>query len=297
MKRLLLYLSCFLLVGGSGTALQSCETWEMPSEQTLSINQGLVAYLPFDKGSLKDSIRLDEKRITQTITWGDTLEPAFVKGFSDTQGASNLAIYFNGQYPYPSRKGNFLSLEDTASLQFNNQFSISLWIKPDITKLTEPYAAMQIFHKSNYDGTGNESFSSMIRRVSTNVGSTMVNSTLMVLSNVKMDDPESLSNVSRCTLAGPGWQRATLTLNPSVIVNDSWHHIVFTYTGKYVSIYTDGNLSDAFELDGTKIQSCPGGDLRFGMGDIKSSSYFKGAMDEIRIYNRQLNDNEVKSLF
>ena len=77
---------------------------------------------------------------------------------------------------------------------------------------------------------------------------------------------------------------------------------VFTYNEIDGSAYLDGNLLNAFKLKGKSIQSCSGGDLRFGVQiknvkNEKDSQYFKGAMDEIRIYNRALNGGEVKALF
>ena len=294
MKRLLIYLSCFLLVGGSGTVLQSCGTWEVPVENTLSINKGIVAYLSFTKGSLKDSLIATDQRKNNTPTWGNVAtKPTFVKGFSDMQNGSDSAILFNG-------KGDFISLQDNPTLQFKTHFSISLWIQPDIKQLTERVSddAMQIYHKSAYDGLSNESYSTLLRRVKTSIKYDATQpftppvTTLMIRSNIKMENTKSI-----CDTAGRGWQTASFIVNPSIIETNSWHHIVFTYTEKYVSIYLDGNLLDNFPLEGGQIQSCPGGDLRFGMEDKPYPSFFKGAVDEIRIYNRQLTEREVKSLY
>ena len=199
MKRLFIYLSCFLLVGGSGTALQSCKTWEVPAENTLSINKGLVAYLPFTKGSLKDSLIATDQRRINNATWGDiTTKPTFVKGFLDAQDNADLAISFNGT-------SDFIALQDNPTLQFKTQFSISLWIKPDINQLKNSADAMQIFHKSNYNGTDNESFGSIIRPLDASIPNSpffsLNTKALMVTTYIKMENTNS-----RCAVAGPGWQ-------------------------------------------------------------------------------------------
>lgn len=296
MKRLLIYLGCFLLAGGCGALLQGCETWELPTEKRLSINEGLVAYLPFTKGSLRDSLL--DKRVSNNALWRDKdtarikTNPTFVKGFSDAQDGADLAIFFNGE-------GDFITLLDNPTLQFKANFSVSMWIKPDVKELKKvgTTEAMQIYHKSAYNGLSNESYSSLIRRAGLTVKDTVTTNSpltpiLQIRSNIKKENTDS-----RCDKAGPGWQPATFTVDPSIVENDSWHHIAFTYDESTVYVYLDGNLSGSLKLKGGQIQSCPGGDLRFGMGDTQYRFYFKGAMDEIRIYDRQLNDKEVKSLY
>jgi Concanavalin A-like lectin/glucanases superfamily len=294
MKRLLLYLSCFLLVGGSGAVLQGCETWEVPSENTLSITEGLVAYLPFTKGSLKDSISTGTTRASNDAIWGNPdTKPTFTEDFSGAKGGSKSAISFNGT-------SDFIKLIDNPKLQFKTTLTISLWIKPDVKQLKDKgvETPMQIFHKSAYEfPNNNESYSSQVRVVITyytdniNPGSIRTNSS-MFLPGFKMENTDS-----KCELSGPGWQVAPFFANSSFLELDFWHHIVFSCDESTFTSYLDGNLINSTKLRGGQIQSCPGGDLRFGIQFKESPLYFKGAMDEIRIYDRQLNENEVKSLY
>ncbi len=292
MKRLLIYLSCFLLVGGGGTLLQSCEAWEVPAEKMLSVGEGLVAYLPFTRGSLKDSLaKNDTRRRNDAVWWVDKQKPLFVKGFSSTKGDSDSAIYLNGMT-------DFIKILDNPSLQFDTTFSISLWISPEVADLEKDISRrMQIYNKSDFITSLNESYSSSIRTIITTVDSG-TGTTLMILANVKQGD--------NCTKAGQGWKDLKFIINAKIIESDTWHHIVFTYNRTTASMYLDGNLLDVY-ADGNKvltagrIDKCAGGDLRFGIQNLGSNglyaNYFHGAMDEIRIYNRQLNDEEVRTLF
>ena len=301
MKRLLIYLSCFLVVGGGGTLFQSCEYFEIPGKKSLTFTKDLVAYLPFTNGSLKDNITETETRKSNDpIWWNDNDKTAnFVEDFTGAKGGAKSAISFNGTTDY-------LKLLDNPTLQFKTSFSISLWIRPDV-KQFKPGDAMQIFHKSVYkEPWTNESYSALIRL--SNIFYKVENppnppdqTAFLIRSNIKMENAIEDAHKSACNKAGPGWQTAQFVVNPTVLT-DSWHHIVFTYNNIDGSAYLDGNLLNTFKLDGGQIQTCPGGDLRFGVqiedkNNINQYQYFKGAMDEIRIYNRALSGGEVKALF
>ena len=158
MKRLLIYLSCFLVVGGGGTLFQSCEDLEIPGTKSLTVTKDLVAYLPFTNGSLKDNITENKTRTrNDAIWWNDNNTTAtFVEDFTGAKGGAKSAISFNGTTDY-------LKLLDNPTLQFKTSFSISLWIRPDVNQF-KPGDAMQIFHKSVYEEPWtNESYSALIR--------------------------------------------------------------------------------------------------------------------------------------
>ena len=72
--------------------------------------------------------------------------------------------------------------------------------------------------------------------------------------------------------------------------DDQWHHIAGTWDGEEISVYTDGELSVSVECKGK-------------LGANKQSIYIgsrtatmrflKGAVDEVRIYNRALSEAEI----
>ena len=76
--------------------------------------------------------------------------------------------------------------------------------------------------------------------------------------------------------------------------NDSkWHMGVLTYDGAKVNMYLDGNVSrNVYASLDTKI-ICG---LEIGMWSSLQFP-FKGAIDDVRIYNRALSDGEVKALY
>lgn len=90
-------------------------------------------------------------------------------------------------------------------------------------------------------------------------------------------------------------------LNSSVtgcVANNSWHHVVWSMAGSTSSVYFDGTLVSTVTQSGSNVgyhntRPCFG---RSYDGSI-SNSFFKGYLDDIRLYNRELTPTEVLSLY
>jgi hypothetical protein len=73
--------------------------------------------------------------------------------------------------------------------------------------------------------------------------------------------------------------------------DDQWHHIAGTWDGTTISIYTDGELSIEF--------GCKGGPLQANNKSVfigarnGAERFLKGVVDEVRIYNRTLSQDEI----
>jgi hypothetical protein len=88
------------------------------------------------------------------------------------------------------------------------------------------------------------------------------------------------------TLLGSSWANAwTYTRLPSA----KWSHLAATYDGERLRLYLDGELAAETEFEGgARVTDTP---LRIGgtfWGD-----YFRGRIDEVRIYNRALSVSEI----
>jgi hypothetical protein len=80
---------------------------------------------------------------------------------------------------------------------------------------------------------------------------------------------------------------------------DQWINVVgvYDYTSGYSKIYFNGILSDSIYV-GAKISNSSNSTLNIGCGKTtNSNSYFKGYMDDVRIYNRPISKEEVMSLY
>ena len=73
---------------------------------------------------------------------------------------------------------------------------------------------------------------------------------------------------------------------------DSWHHVAVTFDGNTIVVYVDGeNVSDVPQ-PGPTVDST-GSDLHIGNGAAVDRP-FNGMLDEIRIWNRALEEDEIK---
>lgn len=189
--------------------------------------------------------------------------PAFT---IDHKGRANSAILLNGA-------GQYFYMDDNSSLN-PDALSISIWIKPAVVN-----DRMLIYNKSKFvDGTG-EMYSSLIKPSETGSG-VAINVDIKQGSNCKPAD---------------GWKTVTFSSTPDL---STWHHVVFTYSGKSIRMYFDSILlGQTDSLPSNSIDKCPGGDLKFGAQSQILPQYFNGALDDIRIYKRAITAAEVQTLF
>ena len=76
-------------------------------------------------------------------------------------------------------------------------------------------------------------------------------------------------------------------------VNDGlWHHIVVVRTGNTANIYVDNQLDFTDTLSQDPLNS-----TLFMIGSNTGGAYFDGNIDDIRIYARALNSDEIQSLY
>jgi len=88
--------------------------------------------------------------------------------------------------------------------------------------------------------------------------------------------------------------------SPSVVPDGQWNFVALTYDGTKVVFYINGAVDSSHSRSGTVRTNTNsltigrhGGDANQSGGD----SFFKGAMDDVRIYNRALTAAEVKQLY
>lgn len=77
---------------------------------------------------------------------------------------------------------------------------------------------------------------------------------------------------------------------------DEWHYVVggFDGTGSYV--YIDGEQMASVEYFGT-ITTADGYPFQIGFWRLDNPEYFKGLMDDVRVYNRALSGEEIRQLY
>jgi len=73
---------------------------------------------------------------------------------------------------------------------------------------------------------------------------------------------------------------------------DVWSHVALTYDGSQVVLYVNGELVDCSEApsDGPRLSE---GELQIGAA-TEQGDYFKGRIDEVKVYNRPLSGDEIQ---
>jgi len=81
----------------------------------------------------------------------------------------------------------------------------------------------------------------------------------------------------------------------STLVKSGWHFIVGTYNGSRLKFYIDEVLIDS--TDAVLSLQNSSTNVYFGRETSGLSRYFSGSLDDIRIYNRAINQSEVSILY
>ena len=104
----------------------------------------------------------------------------------------------------------------------------------------------------------------------------------------------SINNVKVVYRIG-GVDVTTLSAN-NVIVEDEWRHIAWRYNGNQTQIFIDGN-SSGLPVNASGSLLTNSSEIWFRWGSGTDQRWYKGLIDEVRIYNRALSDDEIKALY
>jgi hypothetical protein len=226
----------------------------------VNLNQGLVAYYP-SMGNANDMS-------------GNNNNPSFNNATltTDRNGIADGAYFFNGSSSY-------MRIPNSPSLN-PQRISICAVVKP-MGFYHGPCHASAIVNKSNSDN----SFPPMYRlRFDDNLYTHGANCS----NNV----PDTAHENFYADYGGNG---AISTAYIPYVELNKWYCLVFTYDGSVSKFYINGTLIQS--KAGNAVYQDDGSDLFFGkMNDSLFPYWFNGVIDEIRIYNRAINADEVNSL-
>ena len=240
-------------------------------EQPAPFEKELLVYYPFDAGQLKN---FKESLPTKGSVGG------FAGAFSkeapqpteDRFGVPNEAFFFNGTNSITSGRGGNRSyiLANAAEPR-----ALSVWFKPEGI------------------GTNRLSVASL--------GSGAANAGWELL----VDDEEGLIG---------NWGGGTNYLSGGRIKEGKWHHAVFSYddTMQLITLYLDGKQLGSFT---NLVATTSSGKLKIGGPPLAAKnkkrnkdednatavdvthSHFNGAIDDVRVYVRNLTEEDVKELY
>lgn len=90
----------------------------------------------------------------------------------------------------------------------------------------------------------------------------------------------------------PGWSGA-YARSTSVLTDNVWHHVAGTLDGATIRIYVDGVLENATAYAGTPQTNSRPVHIGMAWGGGTPQRFFNGLIDEIKIYNRALSQEEI----
>ncbi|MFA6341122.1 MAG: LamG-like jellyroll fold domain-containing protein [Candidatus Paceibacterota bacterium] len=83
----------------------------------------------------------------------------------------------------------------------------------------------------------------------------------------------------------------------SIIPTDTWSHIAMTYNGSMITVYLngalDGSISKTGNMSAGGVPVYIGGTTQIGF----DNQYFKGLLDDIRIYSSTLSSLEIQKIY
>ncbi len=176
---------------------------------------------------------------------------------TDRTGNPNGAISFDNEQN-GGNTGVHINPSDTGNLLQDDRFTLSFW-----------------YNRQNANATQIEN---------------PINSAVLLINfndqdNTPLPEPTIYSVRAQTVFTDPSW-----TAENPMAETGVWHHVVITYSGslQQIKLYRDGVLRV------TQPTVSPMNHDPFGM---TFGNNFKGYMDDIRIYKRELNASEVNTLF
>lgn len=220
------------------------------------LKSGLIAYYPFNGNANDES--------------GNGHNPSVVRATftSDKFGKPNSACQFNGT-------SNFIQIPDNKAFHFNSGFSISAWV----------------MIKGFYGGKchGNrilmKGYSDIYYR-----GNYML-----------AFDDNHYTQAQNCDIANPDrshqnfYGMYTNNKSNNYIIPNKWYLLTYVFDGTNASLYVDCKLQEKGNAQGQDFSNSY--DIFLGkMNDNQYPYWYNGLLDELRIYNRPLNEQEISAL-
>jgi hypothetical protein len=208
---------------------------------------------------------------------GDTSDSSGNHNYATGQGGISFVEGVSGQALSLDGIDDLVSISSSESLR-TSFLTISFWLKTQQENLTVPFSALYSTGPSNNSGYE------------------------LILNNPNFPDR---IRVDVMTAPTGNWGANSLTS-----LNDNeWKHILSTFDGRYSKIYVNGVLEGTFDCtdyshdywEGPIRWTSPYHDFIIGYtantNRESTTSMFNGLIDEIKIYNRVLDTNEIYSLY
>jgi hypothetical protein len=180
---------------------------------------------------------------------------------TDRSGQSNSAYLFDGL-------DDLISASSTSGLT-NSNLTYSAWIKPTANPAASSYTTLV-----SIGGMGAD----QCMTINNNYHSTL---------GVNVGGYNTITTVSN----------ASSVSSKQLPVLSEWVHVTYTRSNTDIKLYLNGELKGSVTTNDALPKYTTPAIFTMGTRYNKSEGFFKGAMDEVRIYDRALSATEVQELF
>ncbi len=209
-----------------------------------------------------------------TVTVSNTAAPSGLVaayGFEETSGttvndsspAKNNGTAVGG--PLSTAAGRFgralsfdgvndkVEVPDSASLELTNALTVEAWVQPKTSRLHAPVVTKETSSFYTY----------------------------------KLEAGGEVKGIPEGFISDAPWSWEDAE-DTKTLTNGSWTHLAMTYDGTNMRLYVNGTLVS------TRVAAKPTADgLKLLIGAYKTTNFYEGLIDEVRIYNRVLNATEI----
>lgn len=230
-----------------------------PALSQVNLNSGLVAYYPLNGTFADASGNGNNGTGMNGVTFG-----------ADQWGNANNAAFFDGN-------NDWVDI-GVPSFTFGHTFSVAFRFRTNTSR------HQVMMSRSDYNGWPN-------------------NFNFQVAFNHPVHTPKGIylctDHSGSCSYP-PFWDPDHFGITQDTITINQWYCAVMTFNNGIKKIFLNGVLKHQSTVSGftnsTSTDSCTSGRLRLGSWWSGDPRYFSGNMDEIRLWNRNLNQQEIDSL-
>lgn len=180
---------------------------------------------------------------------------------NDRKGQTNSAYLFDGS-------NDMIEVSSTSGLS-NNNLTYSAWIKPTADPVSGSYTCMVSIGGSGADQTVT---------INNNYHSTI---------GLNTGGYNTITTVSN----------ATSVSSKQLPVLNEWIHVTYSRSNTDIKMYLNGELKGSISTNDALPKYATPTIFTIGTRYNMSEGFFKGAIDEVRIYDRALSATEVQELY
>lgn len=240
--------------------LTSCDKSDIPCVPS-DLQKHVITCYPFSNGSLNDVSGNDFHLVN----------PNNIQPISDRDGNPSCAFAFDGSSrQFLSRHGRF------TDYFHKSNFSISLWYRPLGVRDAGDYELI-LGRVSKFD-----------LEIPSKYGEWSIGLYDCRRAVFSINRKSQWDNFHPLWFSDPFGNKCELE---SAALSNLWHHLIVTFDGKNRTLYKNGIAASPIQ------ESSGNGSMSRNLGDLVIGRGFNGVIDDIMIFDKVLDQNEVNQLY